>query len=82
VTDPRDQLTARSDQLLGLLVDLHASEMRKRIETIGSPEFQRLAAKVEQLGASVYALTRTQATAGDQVAGGDASIDDIEMGSS
>jgi len=81
MSDPRRELTDVSDELLQVLRDLRAAEEMKRQVTIGTPEFNRLAAEVEQLSEEVYRLAAEERSAGDRLPLDDNSIGDIEMGS-
>ncbi len=79
--DPRKELTGVSDELLQALRDLRA-EMAKRITTIGTPQFNRLATQVEELSAEVYRLAAAERSQGERLPLDDNSMHDIEMGSS
>jgi hypothetical protein len=81
MSDPRKELTEVSDELLQVLRDLRAAEEMKRQLTIGTPEFNRLAAEVEQLSERVYRLAAVERSTGERLPLDDNSIGDIEMGS-
>jgi hypothetical protein len=57
----RKKLRDASDELLATVAELRALEREKRRHDISSPEFQRLAAKIEQKSRQVFrAATREQ----------------------
>ena len=79
MSDPKQELTTRSDQLLTELAHLKDTESRKRQEPISSPPFHELADEVNESTRRVFRIAAEQDKLGEEATSGSESIDDIEQ---
>jgi hypothetical protein len=78
MSDPKQDLTARSDQLLTELAHLRQTEARKRQEPISSPPFHELSEEALASSRRVFAIAAEQDELGEEAGPGEESIEDIE----
>jgi hypothetical protein len=78
MSDPKGELTVRSDQLLTELAHLKDTEARKRQAPISSPPFHELAEEVNESSRRIFAISTEQDQLGEEAATGTESIEDIE----
>ena len=74
----RKKLRGASDELLATVTELRALEREKRMHDISSPEFQRLANKIELKSRQVFKAATREQDVGEEISPRErGTIDDI-----